>query len=565
MRRARMVAIASLGALTLLGITGAAVAGGAAAPSAEAAITGFSTQPAANIDASFYAIHQALLQQPNALRAAALRYVGAPSPLIRYAAIYGLALTARPGAAAAALERVLSTGSLEERLYAATALLRIGEQARALPVLIKALGSRQILAFRDPPETAWEYARFILLTSLNVGRDLRMADTATAAARAEHRWKRWAAQQHKKRTHAASGRFSLQPSVPSVPTSGQRPARGAAAPGGTQVSISGGTVTLTVPIDVITHFDPNHIARDPSTGKYLDLVKFVQDEANKEWANALKNFSYRGDCGSGQPPGKPLKLQVKIVIRKVDSFTPANGHHEVDWWPLADLRTMFYDKAAASPNEDTDSAYRDGLYGEWGLIDDRTVAHEVGHLLGLGDDYIDVTNKDGVVIGSKDYPGRSNDTIMRSQWKTKVDQAIVDRIGKLVSKTHPEINQGCPHYFDYTGTSSQGQAIKVGVYNYSATQTEVDVEAVDTQWTCAPNSNGIIGLHSLIFFVPPIGADGKISIHESLGVGETDDFSGQISGDRQTLTGSYHVNVSTIGTSCDTGNITYSATLTSSH
>jgi hypothetical protein len=564
MGRARMAAITSLGALTLLGITGAAAAGSAAPPSAEAAITGFSTQPAANIDASFHAIHQALLQQPNALRAAALRYVGAPSSLVRYAAIYGLSLTASRGASATALERVLSTGSLEERLYAATALLRIGQPARALQVLIKALGSRQMLAFRDPPEAAWEYARFVLLSSLNVGRSLRMADTAKAAVRAEGRWKHWAAAHYRirhstlVRTSVASGPAAVTPTT--LPRT-----RGAATPGGTQVSIGGGTVTLTVPIDVITHFDPNHIARDATTGKYLDLVKFVQDEANKEWANALKNFSYRGDCGPGQPPGKPLKLQVKIELRKVDAFTPGNGHHEVDWWPLADLRTMFYDQAAATPNEDTDSAYRDGLYGEWGLVDDRTVAHEVGHLLGLGDDYIDVKNKAGVVTGSTDYPGRANDTIMRSQYKTKVDQAIVDRIGKLVAKTHPEINQGCIRYYNYTGTTSQGKAIRVGIYHFSATQTEVDVEAVDTQWTCDPNGNSTIGLHSLIFFVPPIGADGKISIHTSLATGETDDFSGQISGDRQTLTGSYHVNESPIGEYCDTGNITYSATLTSSY
>jgi hypothetical protein len=351
-----------------------------------------------------------------------------------------------------------------------------------------------------------------------------------------------------------------------------------AAPGGTQVSApdANGVVTITVPVDLTLVGKSTLTAADRTRvhGQELAVNRAIGG------LNGFSGFKYT--CG-----GKTYTFNVKAKFTALPDSdgpegVPAEGHHWIQVVDDPSVRsiTNIYDpvKMAANggqgdPTIDSTKPYQGYTDGTWDWNSGyQGWTHEIGHLLGLGDDYTFVgVDQNGdpipapIIRDGSNRQGTLMDTApLRFGQRLHIDydQQLIDRLGNLLAKAG---KLDCRRYFNYTGTTSQGQAIKVGVYNYSASQTEVDVEAVDTQWTCDPNGNKTIGLHSLIFFVPPIGADGKISIHTSLATGETDDFSGQISGDRQTLTGSYHVNESPIGEYCDTGNITYSATLTSSY
>jgi hypothetical protein len=54
-------------------------------------------------------------------------------------------------------------------------------------------------------------------------------------------------------------------------------------------------------------------------------------------------------------------------------------------------------------------------------------AHEIAHVLGLDDQYEDVTDADGNVIGSRPRPGAPND-LLASSWNDSVNQSTVDRL-----------------------------------------------------------------------------------------------------------------------------------------
>jgi hypothetical protein len=59
------------------------------------------------------------------------------------------------------------------------------------------------------------------------------------------------------------------------------------------------------------------------------------------------------------------------------------------------------------------------------------VAHEIGHFLGFADDYSDVTNSAGEVVGNQPNEGRAGTLLANG---VNIDQEIVDRLGDMVAE-----------------------------------------------------------------------------------------------------------------------------------
>jgi hypothetical protein len=424
----RLRRIARLALLALIAATAAAAspssdaARGASSP--ERAIVQFSGSPS-RIGDSFHALHTHYLARAGALRSAALKHLRDKRPDVHYASLYALALTADAGPAAAALRRLLSSKQVDERMLAASALARTGDKA-AIPVLIEGLSVRRQLAYRDPPEQAWELARHALLSYTTQDFGLHSAGTASAASRVQPAWRRWwKARAPSLRWKPGMRRFSglSEPAIATVP--GANP--------GTRWEISGSDVTITVPIDVVGPA----IVHD-ANGKTVRLSTHARtqlENAARIWNNALKQLSYSRDCGGlrGQPWHFTVKLDVGIHS---PSYRVPRGRHKVTFVDDPALRSTFRSigKHVGKHTDDKVSTYGSGREGTWSThIDDQGAAHELGHLLGLGDDY-----EDEIVNGRKrSVPikrgGSLRDGTMMAD-KGKIDQQLADRLGGLVEQ-----------------------------------------------------------------------------------------------------------------------------------
>lgn len=161
------------------------------APSAGAAISGFDDSQS-HLAASLGAVTESALADPAAMRDAALAGLDAAEPAQRFAAVYGLTMTASTEAPASldALREIVASGDATERLLAAGALASVGERD-GVSVLIEALSSDAPMRNVDPSMTVWRYARANLL--LFVGQDLGLleANDAEAAIAAQEAWRAW--------------------------------------------------------------------------------------------------------------------------------------------------------------------------------------------------------------------------------------------------------------------------------------------------------------------------------------------------------------------------------------
>jgi hypothetical protein len=154
------------------------------------AITHFDSSPD-QLVASFRALDDAALTHPGQTREAAITRLRERDAGVHYAALYALALTVAPGKATTKLESALRSPNLSERLVAARSLLAHGDK-RSIPVLIEELRENFAPAFGNPPEAAWQVARFDLIQYLPVHLGLigRHVDAATTRA-AARRWRAW--------------------------------------------------------------------------------------------------------------------------------------------------------------------------------------------------------------------------------------------------------------------------------------------------------------------------------------------------------------------------------------
>lgn len=183
--------------------------------------------------------------------------------------------------------------------------------------------------------------------------------------------------------------------------------------GKTRVSASGDVVTITVPIDV------QLVGHDPVTDSdrtYFDQLEKLTDKF--WWGDKLRELRYR-DCLRFE-----LVLDINLLPDSPEAV-PRDGAHQIEWW-LDDpnVRSTVIDPGTSDPTEDAPTAFRDSLTGQWGYMNIRDFNHELGHLLGLGDDYTGYPD-------STPLPGR--DGTMMDGGST-VDQALMDRIGKVIEE-----------------------------------------------------------------------------------------------------------------------------------
>lgn len=144
------------------------------------------------VDEDFRALNSLVRTNPGEVRDAVIERLGASDPILRYAAVYGLALTADDADSMAALVAILASPDISERMLAAGSLISRGDKS-AFPVLIDALDSDDAVAFRDPPQRAWQFARFVLIqyTEEDLGLLGPRTFSAEQAAAAKSTWETW--------------------------------------------------------------------------------------------------------------------------------------------------------------------------------------------------------------------------------------------------------------------------------------------------------------------------------------------------------------------------------------
>lgn len=446
----------------IAGATIGAESGRGQTPSlAEQAILSFRGTPR-RVEASFARIDSLVHGQGPALRAAALAHLSDHRPLIHYASVYALARTAEPGPSLDALSGLMGSRRVDDRALAAAKLLSLGNRD-AIPVLITLLGSKRRLTFRDPPERAWQLAANALLVYTDQDFGLRHARTARAARRARRRWRQWwATQPHAAPAPAASPAHSGLPRL--VRQAAARAAAGQPPPPGTTVSVDGEVVTITVNIEIIGK--PTY--RDPSGGKVFDHSDAWANVANDRFNKAFDKIRFHPakPCpkGSHTVGDGGYKLKIEVHTRSLPAGSAGDpGYHHMTFRDNPALRSHSQRPSAGHGDShiaDSEAAYQGDLTGEWGPAGARTITHEIGHLAGLGDDYVDITTN-GKVSGYRTLNGRNGSAMSDG---TKIDQNLVNRIGKTAGKVASLPTRCEPDHKriklvdgNFVGASSQGK------------------------------------------------------------------------------------------------------------
>jgi hypothetical protein len=418
-------------AVGLLLVLPAAAGSARRATPAENAITSFAGDPL-HADASFAAI-SAQLANPAALRAAALEYLGSPSYPVHFAALYALSLTAAPGRADDALASLPGSAGVNDRVLASAGLAASGD-TRGLPVLIALLGDASWLSYRDPPEHAWQLARVALLELTRQDLGLVHASTAAAAHRAQQAWTRWwqtngsslrwDPTQRRYVSGALARRVLAASAIPSRPTTARHATQN-------QVAVSGSRVTITVPLDVMggrpVYWYPGEGQSQPT-----DHTGAWKAAAEKAWNDAFKRYHFHPACPAGSTPTKTglhlhLKLDIQVVPLGQTGRPNADkvffdNNPQLRSWVQLDHRKG-NDSSSVYDNGNADNA-------RWGPEDGWTIAHETGHLLGIGDDYTDQTQNGQTVS----VPNHGREQTMMAQQNGRIDRQLIDRLGKLLQQ-----------------------------------------------------------------------------------------------------------------------------------
>lgn len=175
-------------AIVLLVLCLGTACGGGGEVDPAAAIEGFDTSPEAGFGPRAR-LNLAMVAEPEGSREAALERLESEDPDVRIAAVYALSVTLKPEDADA-LAPILEASDPGERVLAAAGMLAV-EDARAVPVLIEALGENAIIPFGSPPARVWQKARFALLQFTGQDFGLREATTAEEAAAVVPKWESW--------------------------------------------------------------------------------------------------------------------------------------------------------------------------------------------------------------------------------------------------------------------------------------------------------------------------------------------------------------------------------------
>lgn len=187
----------------------------------------------------------------------------------------------------------------------------------------------------------------------------------------------------------------------------------------TRITSNGSVVTITVPIDV------QLVGHDPVTDSDRRYFDQLVDLTNTFWwGNKLRKLKYDG-CLTFE-----LALDINLLPDSPDAAPRLDEAHQIEWW-LDDpnVRSTVIDHGTLDPNADAPTAFREPLGGTWGSMNIRDFSHELGHLLGLGDDYTGYPE-------SEPLPGREG-TMMDTG--SDVDQALADRIGNMIEEAGIEL------------------------------------------------------------------------------------------------------------------------------
>jgi len=198
-----------------------------------------------------------------------------------------------------------------------------------------------------------------------------------------------------------------------------------------QVERDGTVVTITVPIDL--HLSEGQRFRVPGQGTTdgAGLASWWESGAEAIWNSGLSPYLFRG-CYT-------LRVDVEINVVAQDPFSGDPDHHQV-YLQQSGYRSQVWRGGGADKNQDDPNPYSNNALGRWGTIGPTTVAHEVGHLLGLADDYTDVRDSSGKTVGVQSLPGRDGtfmDNYRRGTPSTWFDQELVDRLGEMAGIVEP--------------------------------------------------------------------------------------------------------------------------------
>jgi hypothetical protein len=205
---------------------------------------------------------------------------------------------------------------------------------------------------------------------------------------------------------------------------------------GTTVNVEGSNATITVHMDLCCNLpaslaaygrpDANDIAWQNSV---LASIKGAQDM----WNEALAKYPAK-DC---------LHINVVFDAKWVDDGHWDNGYHRI-MVSSGPVRSGSQDPMSKDARDDTMTVYGQSVGGEFSHDDTtNTYAHEIGHLMGLGDDY---TQRKGLIrfLGGDNpsastYPsaaihGRCG-TLMADSRNGKIDQQLADRLADIIGKT----------------------------------------------------------------------------------------------------------------------------------
>jgi hypothetical protein len=195
--------------------------------------------------------------------------------------------------------------------------------------------------------------------------------------------------------------------------------------GGTTATVDGTTVTITVHIDLCC------IPEDAQRDIWVPLVRAEIKAAQDMWNDALAKLTAKG-C---------FDVRVVFDARLLNTGDPWDpGYHQINiHFNTGGGKSYSRDPAASSPNSDTNTVYKQTISGEYYEDGMSTLvwAHEIGHLMGLGDDYRegrtiefrgDLTNYERTIC----FPGREG-TLMCSSPGT-IDQVLADRLADILGK-----------------------------------------------------------------------------------------------------------------------------------